>query len=67
MNVSVNNTIWEVADSCTIADVLLKADMTTQQGIAVAVNNSVITRIDWPTFMLQEKDQITIIKATQGG
>jgi sulfur carrier protein len=33
----------------------------------VAVNSTVIPKIDWGTFSLNEKDEVLIIKATQGG
>ena len=36
-------------------------------GIAIAVNDQVITRGNWEQFQLNENDKITIIKATQGG
>lgn len=37
------------------------------KGIAIAVNNEVIPRLDWEETILKEHDKITIIKATQGG
>lgn len=38
-----------------------------QNGIACAINNSVIPKSDWPTTALSETDDILIITATQGG
>lgn len=38
-----------------------------QKGVAVAVNDTVIAREQWPAVLLQPKDNILIIKATQGG
>ncbi len=38
-----------------------------QKGIAVAVNNSVIPKTEWADHKLNEKDNVLIIKATQGG
>ncbi|MDR0229277.1 MAG: sulfur carrier protein ThiS [Flavobacteriaceae bacterium] len=40
---------------------------TTQKGIAVAVNNNVIPKVQWATHMLNNTDDILIITATQGG
>lgn len=37
------------------------------RGIAVALNNQVIPRADWPATPLQDRDTILIITATQGG
>ncbi|MFC4816279.1 sulfur carrier protein ThiS [Flavobacterium sp. GCM10023249] len=38
-----------------------------QNGIAFAINNSVIPKTDWATTVLSETDDILIITATQGG
>ena len=37
------------------------------QGVAVALNNQVIPKDDWPKTPLQSHDQILLITATQGG
>lgn len=36
-------------------------------GMAVAVNDSVLQRKQWNTFELSEQDRVEIIRATQGG
>lgn len=38
-----------------------------QNGIAFAINNSVIPKTEWETTVLSEADNILIITATQGG
>ncbi|AYN06283.1 MULTISPECIES: sulfur carrier protein ThiS [unclassified Flavobacterium] len=38
-----------------------------QNGIAVAVNNTVVPKLNWNEFHVQETDEILIISATQGG
>lgn len=38
-----------------------------QNGIAVAINNTVIPKINWNKHLVQETDEILIISATQGG
>ncbi len=38
-----------------------------QNGIAVAINNTVIPKPSWNTHFLNETDNILIISATQGG
>lgn len=37
------------------------------QGIAVAVNNQVIAKKEWPSTEMNHQDTILIITATQGG
>lgn len=36
-------------------------------GIALAVNETVIPKNEWEKFQLQDNDKVLIIKATQGG
>ena len=38
-----------------------------QNGIAIAVNQNIITKTNWATTLLKNNDEILIIKATQGG
>ncbi|WP_427872132.1 sulfur carrier protein ThiS [Flavobacterium sp. MMS24-S5] len=38
-----------------------------QNGIAIAVNNTVVPKNKWSEFFVQETDEILIISATQGG
>ncbi|WP_337968475.1 sulfur carrier protein ThiS [uncultured Flavobacterium sp.] len=38
-----------------------------QNGIAVAVNNTVVPKLNWNQHLIQETDEILIISATQGG
>lgn len=38
-----------------------------QNGIAVAINNTIILKSNWTSYFIQEKDEIIIISATQGG
>jgi len=38
-----------------------------QNGIAVAVNNIVVPKLNWNQHLVQETDEILIISATQGG
>jgi sulfur carrier protein len=36
-------------------------------GLAIAVNEKVITKNDWAVTTLHENDKVILIKATQGG
>lgn len=45
---------------------LLEAPQKTK-GIAVALNNQVVPRVQWATTPLNDRDTILIITATQGG
>jgi len=38
-----------------------------EKGIAVAVNQAIITRQNWDDFQLSENDQVTLFQAIAGG
>ena len=66
MIISVNNTQKEISDNTSI-EALLKALQHTQNGIAVAVNETVVLKHSWSEHVLKENDEVLIIQATQGG
>lgn len=67
MIVFVNTKPIELPSQETIPALLRSIQITEPKGIAVAVNNTVIPKSDWEKFSIQENDQITVIRATQGG
>ncbi len=66
MELVVNNKPQKLLSGNKLSELLLQLNMETR-GIAVAVNNIVISKSDWNNYELNDKDKITIIKATQGG
>lgn len=38
-----------------------------ERGVAVAVNNRIVPKTEWASYVLKEDDQVTIIKAAFGG
>lgn len=67
MEVHVNNKLYAVQPGTTIAALLQFIQLSAQKGIAVAVNNQVIPKAAWENQSLTAADNITIIRATQGG
>jgi sulfur carrier protein len=67
MKITVNNKSETFFTSGKLVDLLGQLDLSGKSGIAVAVNNNVVTRSEWEKHELKENDQITIIRATQGG
>lgn len=63
----VNNTPQEAADNQPLIDLLADLGLAQPRGLAVAVNDAVVPRADWPTHAVRPHDRITIIRATQGG
>lgn len=67
MEVQINQQQTTVPDNTVLHQVLDDQGLAHSKGIAVAVNNTVVSRTDWKTYVLQSNDKIMIIRATQGG
>ena len=68
MELKINNQLKQVkAEKLTVQNLLDLEFPNKQNGIAFAINNSVIPKTDWATTTLSETDDILIITATQGG
>jgi sulfur carrier protein len=66
LTVTVNGRPREVDPGTTVAAVV--ASMApAAQGVAVAVNDSVVPRPDWTSTLLTEADRVEILTAVQGG
>ncbi len=66
MNITVNNNA-QIIDESTRLNSLISQLNIEEKGIAIAVNLNVIQKSEWNNTELKENDNITIIKATQGG
>ena len=68
MELKINNQAKQFPlDSFTVQALLDLEIPAKQNGIAVAVNNTVIPRLDWNSYHIKETDEVLIISATQGG
>jgi sulfur carrier protein len=66
MTVVVNGQQREVPPESTLTDVV--AQLTAApQGIAVALNGSVVPRGSWPSTVLTDADTVEVLTAVQGG
>ena len=66
IQITVNNEAYTVAINATIANILNQLQIPLQ-GIAIAVNQEIVSKTDWETHIITENQHILIIKATQGG
>jgi len=66
MNINVNHKPKNITEASSL-DTLLNELQINKQGIAVAINNQIITKKQWVETQLNENDNVTIIQATQGG
>jgi sulfur carrier protein len=68
MELKINNQIKQfTANSLTVQALLDLEIPLKQNGIALAINNTVIPKSEWNSHLIQETDDILIISATQGG
>ena len=56
-----------ISNSTNLYKILEEHLFTSKKGIAVALNNSVVSKPNWTKTELKENDKILIITATQGG
>ncbi|MCA2226898.1 sulfur carrier protein ThiS [Nonomuraea sp. NPDC052129] len=66
MNVTINGAPHEVPDGTTVAQAVLTLTTATT-GVAVAVNDEVVTRSAWETTALGDSDRMEVLTAVQGG
>ncbi|WP_417800004.1 sulfur carrier protein ThiS [Tenacibaculum sp.] len=66
ITIKVNENPQEFSSSLTLQELVEKLQIQTN-GIAIAVNSSVVKKSDWSSKLLQNNDAILIITSTQGG
>jgi sulfur carrier protein len=67
MEIIVNNQVKNTGEHISLHALMSEMLGDKQKGVAVAVNDTVIAKEQWPSVLLQPQDNILIIKATQGG
>ncbi|MEJ5964208.1 sulfur carrier protein ThiS [Pedobacter immunditicola] len=67
MEITVNKKNHRVPETCSITLLLSEVLCQPPNGLAVAINQSIIPKISWENHLLQSGDQVIIIKATPGG
>jgi len=67
MEIIFNSNTQEIQEQTSIQIILNDLIGEKQKGIAVAVNEIVVPKTKWDSYVLKPKDNILVIKATQGG
>ncbi|MFQ5651753.1 MAG: sulfur carrier protein ThiS [bacterium] len=67
MRVKVNGTSYEFDKKLNLEQILKELDLPDEQGIAVAVNFTVVSRPNFASTYLNDGDSLEIIHATAGG
>ena len=66
MHILLNDTPLQLTDDSTLGQLLQQQQLTTE-GLAIAVNNSVIAKRLWHEYQLQHHDQIQLFQIVTGG
>lgn len=68
MELKINHQIKQFSvDTLSVQSLLDLEIPNKQNGIAVAINNTVVPKTNWSQHLVSETDEILIISATQGG
>ncbi len=68
MKIILNGNEKDVNDGANLLDLLSQSKISNdKQGVAVAINEDVISREEWKQIKLKQNDRIEIIQAVQGG
>jgi len=67
VQVTINRESFMLPETGTLADVLSLLEIRQPDGIAIAVNDTVIPKGEWEQYRLQSADKVFVIRATQGG
>jgi sulfur carrier protein len=66
ITIKVNQENHQFSETLALAELIRFLEIKTN-GIAVAINGSVVKKNDWSLRLLQNSDEVLIIKSTQGG
>ena len=66
MRIQINQQEKEIESGQKLEELLLSLQQDTS-GIAIAINQEIISKDQWANFQLKENDSILMIQATQGG
>ena len=67
MEITYNNQVQEIQEETLVSDFVFTQMGDKQNGIAVAINESIVPKTEWAKTYLKSNDNLLIIKATQGG
>lgn len=63
----VNGNALDFIQEETLTDLLRRINIPHRQGVAIAINNKVVTKSLWEKTIIYNNDTILIINASQGG
>ena len=66
MRILLNDTPLQLATNCTVAELVQQQQLKTE-GLAVAINNTVLAKRLWPEYQLQPDDAVQLFQIVTGG
>lgn len=66
ISIKVNSAETRIDENQSLSEVLTQLEIASN-GIAVAINETIINKSNWESTLLNSQDDVLIIKATQGG
>lgn len=66
MHIMLNDTPLQLATNCTVAELVQQQQLKTE-GLAVAINNTVLAKRLWPQYQLQPDDVVQLFQIVTGG
>jgi sulfur carrier protein len=67
MTIYVNNKEQDIPAGTNILRALDLLNISSANGIAVAINNEVVSKAQWAEYKLNDNDKLLLIKAAAGG
>jgi sulfur carrier protein len=67
IEITLNGTAKTVRSALSLDRLIAELAPASTQGLAVAVNDSVVPRAQWPQRCLQARDVVEIVRAARGG
>ena len=67
MEITYNDQTQEVQEGTSVSEFVFSQIGEKQNGIAVAINDTIVPKSEWARTNLKANDNLLIIKATQGG
>ncbi len=67
MHVFLNNKPVSIIKEIPIQSFLTEIKIFDLEGMAIAINETVIPKTEWENFLLKDNDAVLLIKATAGG
>ena len=67
MEIKINNQIKNIDEASTLNAIVISLLGEKTKGVAVALNDTVVSKNNWNDTKLKSNDSVLIIKATQGG